>query len=86
MNEYGLLDMSGNVLEWCATEWQENYAEYLKKENIEPEGKVARVLRGSSYNLVAGDLRCAWRYRFNPGDENDFIGFRVVCVVSPISP
>ena len=48
MNDYGLLDMSGNVYEWCATEWLDSYKDYLKKENNKPEGDSLRVLRGGS--------------------------------------
>jgi len=86
MNDYGLLDMSGNVWEWCATEWQGNYKEYLKKENNTPEGSVARVLRGGAYRSGVSFLRCAYRNNLNPYGRLVSLGFRVVCVASPISP
>ncbi|NUQ86636.1 MAG: SUMF1/EgtB/PvdO family nonheme iron enzyme [Anaerolineales bacterium] len=88
-NAYGLLDMSGNVLEWCATGWQENYDKYLEKEkqNNNPEGDIARVLRGGAYFYGGWYLRCAWRDRHGPGDGSDHVGFRVVVrVVSSVSP
>ena len=78
MNDYGLLDMSGNVWEWCATEWQDNYQEYMKKENNKPEGYVARVVRGGAYDYEVRNLRCASRGRLNPYDEWNGQGFRVV--------
>ena len=89
-NEYGLLDMSGNVWEWCATKRHGNYEDYLKKEkelnNL--EGDSARVLRGGSYDYGGGWARCAVRYySLNPDYGVDSLGFRVVVrVVSPISP
>lgn len=89
MNPLGLLDMSGNVWEWCATQWQGDYKDYLKNEKKlnNPEGNVARVLRGGSYYDVGSDLRCALRDYLNPFNWDDGIGFRVVvCAASPISP
>jgi formylglycine-generating enzyme required for sulfatase activity len=85
MNKFGLLDMSGNVREWCATAWQDNYAEYLSKENNEPEGSPARVLRGGSFFFNDWDVRCADRFWFVPDLRYSHHGFRVVVSVSHFS-
>ncbi|MEK6751340.1 MAG: SUMF1/EgtB/PvdO family nonheme iron enzyme [Chloroflexota bacterium] len=82
VNGYGLLDMSGNVYEWCATEWLDDYNDYLNKENNKPEGDGLRVLRGGSFYYNDGRVRCAFRDWLNPHYRNHFIGFRVVvCAV-----
>jgi formylglycine-generating enzyme required for sulfatase activity len=79
--------MSGNVWEWCVTQWQENYKDYLKKENNKPEGDVVRVLRGGAFYNEDRYVRCAYRYWYSPYYRYYYLGFRVVvCASSLISP
>lgn len=82
---YGALDMSGNVWEWCATQWTGNYKDYAKNENNNLEGDVLRVLRGGAFYDDEGHVRCAYRLRVDPYFRPYSLGFRVV-VASPISP
>ena len=74
--QYGLLDMSGNVWEWCLTKWEENYKNYMYDNTL--EGKEPRVLRGGAFLDYAGGVRCAYRYGFNPYSGYYSLGFRVV--------
>jgi formylglycine-generating enzyme required for sulfatase activity len=77
--ETGVLDMSGNVWEWCRTKWREDYK---GKPDERLEGTDMRVLRGGAFRNEAGSVRCACRYRYNPISRSGFDGFRVVA--SPI--
>lgn len=81
-NEYGVLDMSGNVWEWCATKWVESYSNYSLQEDNTSEGYSPRALRGGSYSIVTLSVRCAWRDWGLPSGWDGSRGFR--CVVAPV--
>jgi formylglycine-generating enzyme required for sulfatase activity len=67
---YGALDMSGNVWEWCLTEWG--------TDSTILAGDRLRVLRGGSAgNHDPALLRVTYRHWEDPTAENRFIGFRV---------
>jgi iron(II)-dependent oxidoreductase len=76
---YGCEEMSGNVWEWCATKWQNNYEDYQNDNTTDRTG-VPRVLRGGAFYYVQQNVRCAVRFDFNPFDRNWDYGFRLVCV------
>ncbi len=70
-NSYGLNDMGGNVWQWCEDK-------YDNEHNL-------RVMRGSAW-LIGDDphgLLSSFRGFNVPGSRSDFVGFRVVVVVSP---
>jgi formylglycine-generating enzyme required for sulfatase activity len=72
---YGVLDMSGNVWEWCLNE-------YEKPDRIQEEGDTWRVLRGGSwYNDVEHASALARSVSWYSNRDDD-IGFRVVVVRS----
>ncbi len=84
---FGLLDLSGNVWEWTRSLWGTNwekpdfnypYKSDDGRENLAAEMNVARVLRGGAFNNYLRLVRCAYRFRLNPRNGGNIVGFRVV--------
>ena len=78
-NPWGLYDMHGNVWEWVADHWHDNYqgapgdgSAWLDEE----EGRACRVIRGGSWIVDARGVRAASRYGDGPGVRYSSLGFR----------
>ncbi|MDE5083684.1 MAG: formylglycine-generating enzyme family protein, partial [Trichodesmium sp. St18_bin1] len=80
-NAFGLYDMHGNVREWCADEWHENYAGAPTDGSVWLNGnKDLSPLRGGSWAYIPGYCRSAFRHYYVRRDDHSFnSGFRVVC-------
>ena len=79
-NAWGLCDMHGNVWEWCADTWHDNYNEAPNDGSIwgSLNDKKAKVLRGGSWFDDPGIVRSALRSRVSPVSRGYDQGFRVV--------
>ncbi len=73
---YGCEDMSGNVWEWCMTQWRDDYRNYKPDDSV--KGSESRVVRGGSWRGDQVVARCSYRVGYNPVDRYNYVGFRVV--------
>jgi formylglycine-generating enzyme required for sulfatase activity len=78
----GLSDMYGNVEEWCADTWVDDYARWTESGRgvvaHYEAGEYRRVARGGSCIRVSRLCRPTYRGRIPEGDRYMTVGFRVV--------
>ena len=79
-NAFGLYDMHGNVWEWCADDWHDNYngAPNDGSAWISSDNNTTKIIRGGSYAYDPRFCRSASRSLNFARDY--YYGFRVVCV------
>ena len=79
-NAFGLYDMHGQVWEWCADTWYENYQ--LKASDgsawLDEAYSQSRLVRGGSWVNSPNQARSAYRRTLLPSKKVNNIGFRVV--------
>ena len=80
-NAWGLHDMHGNVWEWCADIWHDDYTNAPSNDAPWVDGDSdIRVLRGGSWFSFPGICRSASRVTFSREYRDSYFGFRVCCV------
>jgi formylglycine-generating enzyme required for sulfatase activity len=85
---YGLLDMSGNVWQWCSDYYSDNYFEAGEdKTAVNPSGPATgtnRIMRGGGWDFNdMGYFISTFRFQFTANRAEKYTGFRCV-VVAPI--
>ena len=83
-NAFGLYDMHGNVLEWCADHWHDNYdgAPTNGTAWLSSDESARRLLRGGSWYYYPRLCRSANRISRPPAGRSYSVGFRVVCAAA----
>ena len=78
-NAFRLYDMHGNLWEWCADSWLDDYSSSPRdSSSYQIKDSLYRVARGGSWHEPPTLCRSAARLRVLQSDAEEFLGFRVV--------
>jgi formylglycine-generating enzyme required for sulfatase activity len=78
-NNYGLYDLHGNILEWCADNYHKNYTNAPIDGSVwSADGDPTHILRGGCWYSKMSYCRSAARIYYQPNYRCSYFGFRVV--------
>ena len=82
LNGFGLADMHGNVWEWTADNWSDDYSDAPTDgsawETDDEDYRLYRVIRGGSWDSIGNNCRSSHRRKQPQTNGSTKIGFRVV--------
>ena len=86
-NAFGLYDLHGNLWEWCADAWHDDYqGAPLDGSPWQGSPGALRVVRGGSWHDPPHLCRSACRMKFDPREREDFVGFRLAMGLAACYP
>jgi formylglycine-generating enzyme required for sulfatase activity len=77
-NKWSLKHVAGNVREWVADSWYDNYAGAPGDGSARGGEGTFRVVRGGSYKDPLPKLRSAARVKLDASTRDSVTGFRLV--------
>ena len=96
VNRWGLVDLHGQLYEWCEDAWHPNPVGQGHPDSGEPWREEVRdlvhresgqrgwkLLRGGSWVVIPHRCRAAFRYGLNPDYDNSDFGLRPCCPSPP---
>lgn len=82
-NAFGVYDMHGNLMEWCADNWIDDYRMSPRdSSDYQMIDNPYRVARGGSWHDNPQLCRSAARIRLAQSDAEEYVGLRVACDIS----
>ena len=78
-NRYGIVDLSGNVSEWC---WNWMNSTFRNPAILSPNVGQYPIIRGGNWNFSAREATVLHRGRAIPQSKKEYIGFRTVSTVN----